>query len=144
MRVVVDTNVLISAVLKGQKPKEVIQFISDSADIQWIVSSDILAEYTEVLNRRKLKLTDEVRQEWLNKINTIPLVIDVALEVDFPKDLKDAKFLACAIVAEADFLITGDKDFDEVQKIGKATIISVSMFKRLLIDTDEEENEGVS
>ncbi|PSF33916.1 putative toxin-antitoxin system toxin component, PIN family [Aphanothece hegewaldii CCALA 016] len=144
MRVVVDTNVLISAVLKGRKPREVIQFISDSANIQWVVSQEIVAEYKEVLNRRKFKLTDEVKQEWLNKIDTIPFIIDVALEIDFPRDVKDAKFLACVIAAEADFLITGDKDFDEVQKIGKATIISVSLFKKLLIDTDEEKNEGAS
>jgi predicted nucleic acid-binding protein len=38
MRVIVDTNILISAVLKGRKPREIIQFISDRSDIDWIVS----------------------------------------------------------------------------------------------------------
>ncbi|NER07567.1 MAG: PIN domain-containing protein [Okeania sp. SIO3C4] len=59
MRIIVDTNVLISAVLKGRKPRGIIQLISDRYDMDWIVYQEILAEYREVLNRRKLKLTDE-------------------------------------------------------------------------------------
>jgi len=77
MKVIVDTNILVSAVLKGRRPREIVQFISDHSDIDWIVSQEILAESREVLNRRKLKLTDEVRQEWLDKIETIPKVIEV-------------------------------------------------------------------
>ncbi|MEM1171182.1 MAG: putative toxin-antitoxin system toxin component, PIN family [Cyanobacteria bacterium P01_H01_bin.35] len=79
MRIIVDTNVLISAVLKGRKPRAIIQLISDRYDMDWIVSQEILAEYREVLNRRKLKLTNEVRQEWLDKIATIPKLIEVNL-----------------------------------------------------------------
>lgn len=62
-------------------------------------------------------------------------MIDVNVEIDFPRDSKDAKFLACAVVANADFLITGDSDFTEAQTLVKATIISVSSFKRLVIDS---------
>jgi putative PIN family toxin of toxin-antitoxin system len=134
MRVIIDTNVLISAVLKGRKPREIIEFVSEQANIDWIVSQDILDEYREVLSRRKLKLTDEVRQEWLEKIVTIPRVIEVFLEVDFPRDLKDAKFIACAIAAEADFLITGDRDFTEIKNLGKTIIVSVSKFQKLIAD----------
>jgi predicted nucleic acid-binding protein len=58
----------------------------------------------------------------------------VVIDIDFPRDQKDAKFLACAIAAEADFLITGDRDFSEVQTLGNTTIISVSSFKQLVCD----------
>ncbi len=58
MKIIVDTNVLISAVLKGRRPREIIQLISDRYDMDWIVSQEVLAEYREVLNRRKLKLTN--------------------------------------------------------------------------------------
>ncbi|MCX5983851.1 MAG: putative toxin-antitoxin system toxin component, PIN family [Nostocales cyanobacterium LacPavin_0920_SED1_MAG_38_18] len=54
--------------------------------------------------------------------------------MDFARDRKDEKFLACAIAAEADFLITGDADFDEAQNLVNTTIVSVSMFKRLVCD----------
>jgi uncharacterized protein len=134
MKVIVDTNILVSAVLKGRKPREIIQFISDRSDIDWIVSQEVLTEYREVLNRQKLKLTDEIRQEWLNKIEIIPKLIEVKVTVEFTRDPKDAKFIALARVSEADFLITGDRDFEEMRELEKTVIISVSLFYNLFID----------
>jgi predicted nucleic acid-binding protein len=60
------------------------------------------------------------------------------LSIDFPRDTKDAKFLACALAAEADFLVTGDRDFTEAQKLIKTTIISVYSFKELLEQQDPQ------
>jgi putative PIN family toxin of toxin-antitoxin system len=139
MKVIVDTNILVSAVLKGRKPREILQFISEHSDIDWIVSQEILAEYREVLNRRKLKLTDEVKQEWLDKIETIPKVIEVNVTVDFARDAKDAKFIGLARVTEADFLITGDRDFEEMIELEQTVIISVSLFYDLFIGEGEYE-----
>jgi putative PIN family toxin of toxin-antitoxin system len=134
MKVVIDTNFLVYAVLKGRVPREVIQFIFDNPDWQWIASEEIIVEYKEVLSRSKFKLTDEVRGEWFEIIDTFLTLIDVNFEVDFPRDRKDAKFLACAMAAEADFLITGDSDFNQAQTLLNTTIISVSLFSRLVCD----------
>ncbi|MGJ5631963.1 putative toxin-antitoxin system toxin component, PIN family [Nostoc sp. CALU 1950] len=134
MKVVIDTNVLVSAVLKGRVPRDIIQFIFDNPDWQWIASEEIIVEYKEVLSRSKFKLTDEVRGEWFEIIDTFLTLIDVNFEVDFPRDRKDAKFLACAMAAEADFLITGDSDFNQAQTLVNTTIISVSLFNRLVCD----------
>ncbi|MDB9340540.1 MULTISPECIES: putative toxin-antitoxin system toxin component, PIN family [Cyanophyceae] len=132
MKVVVDTNVLVSAILKGRVPRAVIQFIVAHPDWQWIVSQEIVREYKEVLSRRKFKLTDEVISEWFEIIDTFITLIDVNVEIDFPRDRKDAKFLACAVAAEADFLITGDSDFNQAQTLLNTTIISVSLFNSLV------------
>ncbi|MGI8500742.1 MAG: putative toxin-antitoxin system toxin component, PIN family [Hassallia sp.] len=137
MKVIIDTNVLVSAVLRGREPRAVIQFIIDNSEFEWIVSTEILAEYKEVLNRKKFKLTDEVKAEWFEIIDTFPTIIDVNVEMDFTRDRKDAKFLTCAMAADADFLITGDFDFTEAQTLVKTTIISVSLFKRLVCDIGE-------
>ena len=91
-------------------------------------------EYKEVLSRSKFKLTDKVRGEWFEIIDTFLTLIDVNFEVDFPRDRKDAKSLACAMAAEADFLITGDSDFNQAQTLLNTTIISVSLFSRLVCD----------
>jgi uncharacterized protein len=112
---IIDTNILVSAVLRGREPRAVIQFIIDNPEFEWIVSTEIMAEYKEVLNRKKFKLTSEVKAEWFEIIDTFPTIIDVNVKIDFPRDSKDAKFLACAVVANADFLITGDSDFTEAQ-----------------------------
>lgn len=49
-----------------------------------IVSEAILNEYREVLNRRKLKLSDPVKQNWLNLVESATTKIEVAVKVNFP------------------------------------------------------------
>ncbi|MBW4678299.1 MAG: putative toxin-antitoxin system toxin component, PIN family [Desmonostoc geniculatum HA4340-LM1] len=107
-------------------------FIFDNPDWEWIVLFEIVAEYKEVLSRPKFKLTDEVRASWFEIIDTFTTLIDVNVSIDFPRDTKDVKFLACAMAAEADFLITGDSDFNQAQTLLNTTIISVSLFNRLV------------
>ena len=126
---------LVSAILRGRNPRAVIQFIIDASDYSWMVSPEILTEYKEVLNRPKLKLKPEIIAEWGEVLDTVPILVDVELEVDFPRDRKDAKFIACAKTVNADFLITGDRDFTEAKILGKTRIISVSLFKELFVDT---------
>ncbi|WP_268807026.1 putative toxin-antitoxin system toxin component, PIN family [Gloeocapsopsis dulcis] len=113
------------------------QFIVDTQGFEWIVFEEFLAEYTEVLSRSKLKLTDEIKEEWFEIINTVTAIIDVDVEIDFPKGQKDAKFIACALASKANFLITGDRDFTEAQTSMDTTIISVSLFKKLVCDLRE-------
>jgi uncharacterized protein len=62
------------------------------------------------------------------------------VEIDFPADRKDAKFLACAVAVEADFLITSDSDFNQAQTLVNTTIISVCLFNRLVCDVRDEKN----
>ena len=134
MKVVIDTNILVSAAIHDEIPETVIQFIVDRPEFEWIVSQEIMIEYTEVLQRRKLKLSEEVQQEWIDLLQNVTRLIEVNIEVDFPRDRKDAKFLACAISANTDFLITGDRDFEDVQMLENTTILSVRDFKKLFCD----------
>jgi putative PIN family toxin of toxin-antitoxin system len=134
MRVVIDTNILVSAAIAGRKPASIITWIINQPDYEWVVSEEILAEYQEVLSRRKLKLTDVQKERWFNLIQGSTKLIDVSIEIDFPRDQKDAKFIACALSANADFLITGDRDFTEVQSLENTLIISVSLFAELIIN----------
>lgn len=134
MRLVVDTNVLVSAVLRDRNPEAVILFVIERPDFEWVASLEILTEYKSVLARDKFGLTPELLREWYEMLDTFTTVISEPDEFSFPRDQKDAKFLACAIAANADFFITGDHDFSEAIKLVKTTILSVSMFKRLVCD----------
>jgi uncharacterized protein len=71
MKVVIDTNILVSAVLKGRIPRKFIQLIVENPDWEWIVSEEIIVEYKDVLSRSKFKLTDEVLFEWFKIIHTL-------------------------------------------------------------------------
>jgi uncharacterized protein len=135
VKIVIDTNVLISAALRGRDPEAVILFVLEHDDYQWIVSSEILEEYKDVLSRKRLKLPETTQQRWFYLIDNLTILIAVDKKLDFPRDQKDAKFLACSLAADADFLITGDKDFTEAQRMINTAIVSVSAFKRLICDT---------
>ncbi|MDQ3254748.1 MAG: putative toxin-antitoxin system toxin component, PIN family [Acidobacteriota bacterium] len=134
MKVIIDTNVVVSAALKDRTPEEVILFVVGQEDFEWIVSSAIVEEYNEVLGREKFRLPVEVLRKWCEMFEQLTTMLDVEIEVDFPRDRKDAKFLECALAADADFLITGDKDFTEAQKIVRTVILSVSQFKHLVME----------
>lgn len=137
MRIVIDTNVLVSAAVTGRNPEAVILFIVGNSDYEWVVSTEIITEYKEVLSRSRLRLKQEQKERWFNILDAATTLIEVNIEVDFPTDQKDAKFLACAAASEADFLITGDRDFTEAQTLVNTTIISVYLFKRLVGDMRE-------
>ncbi|MCC5667506.1 putative toxin-antitoxin system toxin component, PIN family [Nostoc sp. CHAB 5784] len=137
MKVIIDTNIVVSAAIADKNPEAVILFVIANSAFEWIVSAEIIAEYKEVLKRPRLKLTEAQYQRWVYLIDSVTTLIDVDVEVDFPRDRKDAKFLACAIAAGADFFITGDADFNEAQTLLNTTIISLSLFKRLVCDVRE-------
>lgn len=135
MKVIIDTNDLVSAVLKDRIPEEVVLFIASRDDIEWIVSPQIMVEYKEVLGRDKFGLPGDILHNWFVMLDALTAAVDVDLDIDFPPDQKDAKFLACAIAANADYFITGDHDFSQAQRLIETTILSVSQFKKLVCDT---------
>jgi uncharacterized protein len=134
MKVIIDTNVLVSAALKDKDPEAVILFIVERPEIEWIVSAAILKEYKEVLGREKFGLPGDVLSKWNELLDVLTIEVEIDVTVDFPRDRKDAKFLECALAADVDYLITGDKDFSKAQKIVNTAIISVSMFKKFIME----------
>ena len=139
IRVVIDTGVVVSAAFRNRVPEEIILFIIEDDDFQWIASPDIVREYNEVLARKKFGIPADILDEWRRVFDRFAVVIDPEIEIDFPRDRKDAMFLECSLASDADYLITGDKDFEEAQKIEHTTILSVAQFKRLVIDRWDKE-----
>lgn len=134
MKVLIDTNVVVSAALRDKDPEAVVLFVAGQPDWEWIVSTDILTEYQAVLSRPKFGLSSEMLRRWLNMLSMLTILVEVDTSIDFPRDQKDAKFLACALATNAEFFITGDRDFSQARKMAKTTILSVSLFKKLIID----------
>lgn len=129
MKVVIDTNVLVSAVLKDRAPQAVILFVVERDDMEWIVSPEIMSEYREVLSRPKFALPADMLKQWLQLLDRFTVSSHTGLSIDFPRDQKDAKFLSCAIATGADYFITGDRDFSQAQRLLTTTILSVEQFK---------------
>ncbi|MFZ5822190.1 MAG: putative toxin-antitoxin system toxin component, PIN family [Chloroflexota bacterium] len=134
MKVIFDTSGVVSAAMKDRVPEEVILFVLGNPDFTWIASTEIINEYTTVIQRGKFRLSKETIQKWQDIFERRVRIEEVTLDVDFPRDQKDAKFLACALSARADYLVTGNKDFQEAHKAGVTTVIYVSEFKRLIVE----------
>ncbi|NER08389.1 MAG: putative toxin-antitoxin system toxin component, PIN family [Okeania sp. SIO3C4] len=137
MKVIIDTNILVSAALKDKKPEQVVLWVA--SECEWIVSAEILAEYQDVLQRKRLKINQQKRERLLNLVQILTIRVEVDIAVDFPRDRKDAKFLACALSAQANYLITGDADYSEAQSLINTRIISVVEFIDLFQITKEGE-----
>lgn len=110
IKIVLDTNVLVSALLKpGSTPELIISMIRQK-QILLCLSKDIFAEYSEVLNRDKFKGLDRKKvKELLSKLKKDAMWIEPHASVDVIKaDPDDNRFLECTLEARADFLVTGN------------------------------------
>ncbi len=134
MKILVDTNVLISAIWRDRNPEKVIMWIISQPDWEWIVSAEIMEEYQDVLHRKKFSFPPETLRKWEAILARDTHLKSVSADIDFPRDPKDAMFLDCAVSNNADYLLTGDGDFSESRKVVNTTILSVSMFMRLFCD----------
>jgi putative PIN family toxin of toxin-antitoxin system len=60
MKVVIDTNILVSAVIRDRDPEKVILYVAAQPDIEWIASLQVLKEYKDVLSRKVFGLPQDV------------------------------------------------------------------------------------
>ena len=125
LRVVVDTNIFISAVLFGGELGEIVSFWQKDKFI-YLLSSHILQEYIKVLSYPKFELTAVEVKQIIEK-ELIPFVEPVKVTVHVKavkKDSSDDKFLELAIAGKADVIVSGDKHLLEKKSFEKIPIIT--------------------
>jgi putative PIN family toxin of toxin-antitoxin system len=129
MTILIDTNGLLSAALRDRLPERVVLFVATDDRFRWIVAADIRDEYRQVLSRPKFGLSDEILQHWAELIDMRTIAIaNPPAQFQFPRDPKDIPFLACAIAANADYLITGDRDLLDATLPFSTRIVTVAQF----------------
>ena len=109
LRLVIDTNVLISAALKPAGLQRTVLLLAITKPGRLYVSPPIMREYRDVLARPELRIRKGLRQQLLQLIknHSYPVVPTQHLEVT--TDLDDNIFVECADVARADYLVTGNQ-----------------------------------
>ena len=129
MKVIIDTSVLVSAALRDRLPERVVLHVATQDAIKWLVTPQIMAEYLGVLARPKFKLTVESLNQWreLLAMRTVDIG-SPPTSPDFPRDPKDAPFLAAALFSGADWLITGDQDLLTAPPIPPTRIVTAAQF----------------
>lgn len=109
LRVVLDTNVVISAVLKPEGLERSVVLLALAKPARWYVSETIMKEYAAVLARPELKIRKGLRLQFLQLIKNHASVVVPAHLPQLTPDAADNIFLECADAARADYLITGNQ-----------------------------------
>ena len=109
LRLVIDTNILVSAALKPDGLQRTVLVLAITKPARLYVTDAILAEYREVLARPELKIRKGLRQQFLQLIKNHAQLVSPALPLQVAKDPDDDKFLECADAARADYLVTGNQ-----------------------------------
>lgn len=126
---VIDTNVLVSALLfKKSPPFRAIQLIEEKGII--LYSEDTILELNQVLHRQKFDkyLTEEEREQFLIKFIQKSTQVNITETIAICRDAKDNKFLELAVSGNADLIITGDQDLLVLHPFRDIEIITVNEF----------------
>jgi len=127
MRIVVDTNIIVSAVLF---PNSLIAKIFEYViNCETLVLSQYIISETEKVFIEKFPKNIGYLKEFISSINYENYNVCTTDYSKYPtiRDKNDLPILALAIESNSDILITGDKDFDDV-KIDKPIILSPRKF----------------
>ena len=112
IRVVVDTNIIVSALLQPLGPPAQVFFLAISGSIQLCISGNVYAEYEEVIRRPRFRRDESVITATLHTIREKALWVRPTESIRACADPDDDIFLECAQAARAAYLVTGNiKDF---------------------------------
>lgn len=109
LRLVIDTNILVSAALKPDGLQRTVLLLAMTKPARLYVSDAILAEYREALSRSELQIRTGLRQQLLQLIRSHSHPVTPLRALQVTKDPDDNKFLECADAAHADYLVTGNQ-----------------------------------
>ena len=137
MRVVLDTNVVVSGVIKEEGPPgQVLRRLFQARQFFSVTSLEILAEIREVLQRPKVRRyhgwTDEEIDEFVTFLYAESDVTEGTLTVNIARDRQDNKFLACASEGNADYLVSGDDDLLQIEVFERTQIVRPRAFLETL------------
>jgi putative PIN family toxin of toxin-antitoxin system len=129
MRLVLDTNVLVSAILSPASiSAKILNWGEDNGVI--LYSTATLTEVLSVLGRSKFsKYIDHDDIDGLSiRIKTVWLFVEILNQVQLCRDPKDDKFIDLALNGEASYLITGDSDLLVLNPIQNTSVIKPRTF----------------
>jgi len=123
-RIVLDTNVLISAILFGGKPRRVLDLVI-SGSVDCTLSTGILDELKDVLQRPRFGFSADVCFHIIEELHGACDIISPSVSVDVIRsDPDDNRILECAVEAQAHFIVSGDPHLLDLGKFEKIRILS--------------------
>lgn len=135
MRLILDTNVVVSANIQRSYPYFIIDRVFADPSLELCISEELFAEYVEVLNREKFaKFPDfHVRaQTLLSDIETYGVKFTPTAKVNLIRDEPDNRLLELAETCGADYLVTGNTNDFTMSHYKGTKIVSPKEFFEVL------------
>lgn len=137
MRVVVDTNVLVSGAFWSGAPAEVLLRWAEGR-FTLVVTEAIVDEYQRVLLDVSAGRRDDMAAKWVLLVSLHGHYTSVGRSVSAARDPSDDKFLECALSGGAGYVVSGDSDLLVLGEYQGTRIVTPRQFLRLL-----DERRGV-
>ena len=109
LRLVLDTNIVVSAALKPDGLQRTVLLLALNPPARLYVSDAIFAEYRAVLARPELRIRRGLQLQLVQLVRNSSHSVTVRRPLQVTKDPDDNKFLECADLARADYLVTGNQ-----------------------------------
>ena len=127
MRIILDTNVVISGIFWAGPPQIILKrWLAGKATL--LVSAPILAEYREVLRRMSDKHGFAYFSKWDRLLTELSEAVEPKQLVAICRDHDDDKYLEAAVGGQAQALVSGDKDLLVLKDIHGIPILSPRNF----------------
>jgi len=132
MKIVMDTNIFISAFYWGGNPQKIIDRIIEGLD-ELYISNEILNEIASVMTRSKFKTSPEIIERYIKTIEKIGKKVFITGKIKgICRDKDDDSIIECAALCGADYLITGDDDLLILKIYQDIKIITVKDYINLI------------
>ena len=135
MKIVIDVNVWVSGLLWGGTPDQVLRLVRQK-QVASYVSPALIKELKTTLAKSKFRSKMSRQNQTAAKLIVVAVTISQSVEIKEMtlaglRDPKDAKILATAIAAQADVLVTGDRDLLVLQSVQGISILTPAQFLAL-------------
>ena len=133
MRIVIDTNVVASAVFFGGRPAELLRMVIRHEHLA-VATDEIVDEYQATISYLLDKYGGKKLQLSIVPIFSAMEIIQATSKADICRDPDDNKFISCAIDGHCYYVVSGDKDLLSLEQFGNIKIVTVAEFLELFSD----------
>ena len=136
IRVVFDTNVLVSAIGFGGKPWECL-VRALVGDIEMVTAEGALAEFDRVIGYDRLPFTEAERKQYPELLREEATVIEASESFQvIDDDPDDNQFLNIAVDGDAEYIVSGDPHLTRVSRFRGIDIVTPATFLDLVDDRE--------
>lgn len=135
MRVILDTNVVVSALIQRGAPYQIVDRLLADGRMELCLSPALVEEYSAVLNRKKFSVYKDFHARALMLLADLvqrASMFTPTIRLELVKDPADNRLLELAQTCGADYLVTGNTNDFKISRHGATRIISPRDFLDIL------------